>query len=256
MKKVINAALSALTGYKFSRVGKSRINVALPVADQDQTFLDIYERCKDYSMNRKERMYSLYLAVNYLVDSKVEGDCVECGVYRGGNTMLMALTLLARGETGRKIYCYDTFKGMVQPTELDYSVMNISTRAIDEWKRQKKEDYNEWCYAPLSEVKRALYSTGYPRENIIFVQGKVEETIPTTMPSRIALLRLDTDWYESTKHELQNLYPVLVHRGALVIDDYGTWAGSKKAVDEYFARKSLLLNVMDTTGRIGIKVQL
>lgn len=245
--------VSALTGYRIMKAGSGRTPTMLPVADQDAIFAEIYERCKDFSMNRKERMYSLYLAINYLIDSKIGGDFIECGVYKGGNTMLMALTLLARGETDRKIYCYDTFEGMIQPTDSDYSVVH-GTKAIYEWKRQKKEDHNTWCYSPLSEVTRAMYSTGYPKENIIFVKGKVEETIPATMPSSVALLRLDTDWYESTKHELQHLYPALVHRGVLIIDDYGTWAGSKKAVDEYFADTPILLNVMDTTGRIGIKM--
>jgi hypothetical protein len=76
------------------------------------------------------------------------------------------------------------------------------------------------------------------------------------MPAALALLRLDTDWYESTRHELQNLYPMLSTRGVLMIDDYGHWAGSRRAVDEYFSdpRRKILLNRVDYTGRIGIKI--
>jgi hypothetical protein len=75
------------------------------------------------------------------------------------------------------------------------------------------------------------------------------------LPEQIAVLRLDTDFYESTRHELRHLYPRLVHGGVLIIDDYGHWAGARKAVDEYIAEEGirLLLNRIDYTGRIAIK---
>ena len=97
---------------------------------------------------------------------------------------------------------------------------------------------------------------GYPAERIHFVQGKVEETIPRVLPERIALLRLDTDWYESTRHELIHLYPKLCAGGVLVLDDYGHWQGSRKAVDEWMAQTGtrMLLNRVDYTGRIAVKV--
>ena len=77
--------------------------------------------------------------------------------------------------------------------------------------------------------------------------------IPKYLPGEIALLRLDTDWYKSTQHELIHLYPLLVGSGVLIIDDYGHWQGAKKAVDEYFSDKKILLNRIDYTGRISIK---
>ena len=72
------------------------------------------------------------------------------------------------------------------------------------------------------------------------------------MPERIALLRIDTDWYESTRHELVHLYPRLSPGGVLIIDDYGHWQGARKAVDEYF-QAGLFLNHIDYTGRLAIK---
>ncbi|MGB9853033.1 MAG: TylF/MycF/NovP-related O-methyltransferase [Candidatus Kapaibacteriota bacterium] len=198
-------------------------------------------------------MYALYNAVEYIVKSGITGDFVECGVWKGGSTMLMALTLLKMKETNRKIYLYDTFEGMTQPTELDYEVSNNNARAIDVWQKYQKNDFNEWCFASLPEVKNNMKLTGYPENNLVFVKGRVEETIPKTIPFEIALLRLDTDWYESTKHELLYLYPLLVKNGVLIIDDYGHWAGAKKAVDEYFYNKPILLNRIDYTGRIAIK---
>jgi hypothetical protein len=100
-----------------------------------------------------------------------------------------------------------------------------------------------------------MYETGYDREKISFVKGKVEETIPDNAPQSISLLRLDTDWYESTRHELIHLYPRLSHGGVIIIDDYGHWLGARKAVDEYIEQNNLclLLNRLDYTGRIGVK---
>src|SRR5205807_4683586 len=114
---------------------------------------------------------------------------------------------------------------------------------------------NTWAYAPLDAVKDALRSTGYPEEHVRFVVGPVEETIPAEMPERVALLRLDTDWYESTKHELEHLFPRLVRGGVLIIDDYGTWGGCRQAVDEYTAAHDLrlFLHRSDPSGRVAVK---
>ena len=86
----------------------------------------------------------------------------------------------------------------------------------------------------------------------------MEETIPGRAPERIALLRLDTDWYESTRHELEHLWERLEPGGVLIIDDYGHWAGAREAVDEFFAKRSdaPLLTRVDYTGRIGVKASL
>jgi O-methyltransferase len=221
----------------------------------DAEFGDIYARCKRYSQSSKERMYALYKATRYIVASKIPGDFVECGVLKGGSTMMMAYTLLEMQETIRRIYLYDTFEGMPQPSKDDYLLSNKDNRyyAIDEWRKKQKIDHNEWDFSPLSEVKANMLSTGYPKEYVVFVKGKVEDTIPNTIPHNIALLRLDTDWYESTKHELIHLYPLISPNGVLIIDDYGYWVGAKKAVDEYFSNMPILLNRIDNTGRIGIK---
>jgi hypothetical protein len=104
-------------------------------------------------------------------------------------------------------------------------------------------------------VRNNVCGTGYPREKLHFVVGKVEDTIPATMPRKIALLRLDTDWYDSTKHELSHLFPLLRPQGVLIVDDYGHWQGARKAVDEYFAahQTGILLHRIDYTGRIAVK---
>jgi len=102
-----------------------------------------------------------------------------------------------------------------------------------------------------------MRSTGYPEDQVIFIKGRVEDTIPQTVPEQIALLRLDTDWYESTYHELIHLYPRLVNRGILILDDYGYWQGARKAVDTYFQENKvgMYLHRVDESARIGVKTQ-
>lgn len=238
-----------LFGYKII----SLRSVMDPIIDKDDEFQKIYSKCKEYTMTSKESMYALYKSVKYIVNSKIPGDFVECGVWKGGGMMLIAFTLLKMKEKNRKIYLYDTFTGMSEPTKEDAHISNKSFDVFSKWKKRQKNDYNDWAFSPLSEVKTNLYSTGYPQDKILFVKGKTEDTIPKMIPSKISLLRLDTDWYEPTKHELIHLFPLLTKNGVLIIGDYGCWAGSRKAVDEYLSNKHMLLNRIDHAGKIGIK---
>ncbi|MBM3400838.1 MAG: macrocin O-methyltransferase [Bacteroidetes bacterium] len=220
----------------------------------EEEFWNIYNQCREYTMTSPERMYSLYKAVKYVVQAKLEGDFVECGVWKGGSAMVIAYTLKALRLTDRDIFLYDTFEGMSEPTEHDMKNSTVDGNHVRKyWEEQQKGGINEWCYSSLDEVRSNLERTGYPMSQIHTVKGKVEDSIPNTIPKKISLLRLDTDWYESTKHELMYLYPILTDKGVLIIDDYGSWAGAKKAVDEFFADTPILLNRVDTTGRIGVK---
>jgi O-methyltransferase len=222
-------------------------------ADMDKGFSDIYFKAKPFTMTSTERCYSLYKAVEYVSLNKIEGDIVECGVWKGGSSMISALTLQKMGIKDKNIYLYDTFEGMSEPTSEDFS--DSDGDAYKTWEENNKNGINEWCYSPIDEVKTNLLSTGYPSEKLFFVKGKVEDTIPASLPSKISLLRLDTDWYESTYHEFVHLFPLLSQNGVLIIDDYGHWKGAREATDKYFREKNIkiLLNRIDYTGRIGIK---
>ena len=168
--------------------------------------------------------------------------------------MAAMLTLVQAGDTARHFYLFDTYEGMPPPTSKD--VTTDGKRAVDLLDAyEKKEGHNYWCIASLEDVKNNVYSTGYPPEKIHFIKGRVEETLPMQAPKNIALLRLDTDWYESTKHELTHLYPNLRQHGVLIFDDYGFWQGSRQAADEYLGGLKLapLLNKMDASGRIAVK---
>ena len=203
------------------------------IMDNDKLFIDFYDKCKDYTALSKERLFSLYKCVNYILDNNIKGDFVECGVYKGGAVMMIAYILKYRKIDDRTIWLYDTFKGMTRPSIKDKYIHN-NEDLEQRWYKQQKRSYNEWVYSPVEEVYRNILKTDY--DQFIFVQGDVCETLKHehNLPKNISVLRLDTDFYDSTKSELNKLYPRLTKDGILIIDDYGTFEGCKIAVDEYF----------------------
>jgi O-methyltransferase len=211
---------------------------------------EILRAVRPWTMTSPERIYALIQGVRYVSANKIAGAIVECGVWKGGSMAAAARTLLQMQDVSRDLYLFDTFEGMSEPTanDVDYSGKRAK-EVIQENSSFKCAD------APLEQVKEVLYGTGYPKDRIRFVPGKVEDSIPGSAPDVIALLRLDTDWYESTKHELIHLFPRLSKAGVIIIDDYGHWKGARQACDEYFAenRVSVLLNRIDYTGRIALK---
>jgi O-methyltransferase len=209
---------------------------------------------RPYTMTSRERICALCSAVRYIARAGIEGAMVECGVWRGGSMMAAALALLDAADTDRDLYLFDTFEGMSPPTAKDVSVDGKAASALLRRPRTTAPD-SPWCYAGLDDVRTAMAGTRYPSERIHFIPGRVEDTLPHEMPSPIAVLRLDTDWYESTRHELEHLYPLLSPGGVLIVDDYGHWAGCRKAVDEYLTRHniSILLHRVDYTGRVALK---
>jgi len=245
MKKIISKFLDKM-GYEIIK----KSDKVKP--DMDKEFQDFYAQCEPYTMTSVERMYMLYKSIEYIANNKIEGDFVECGVWKGGSSMMAALALKKFGAVQKKMYLYDTFEGMSEPTVKDISFNN--EKMIDSWGTFSREE-KIFCLSPIDEVKSNLAKTGYDPHYLFYIQGKVEDTIPATMPDKISLLRLDTDWYESTKHEMLHLYPHLVNKGVLILDDYGHWKGAREAVDEYFAdRKTYpLLGRIDYTGRLFIK---
>ena len=174
------------------------------------------------------------LAAYYINNNGIKGDVVEAGVHMGGSIGLLSLAISDDEE--RVFWCFDTFAGMPEPGEKDPS------DAINRFKLLSKGDgYSAWCDTSLDNVRKNLISLNAPISKFKFVEGKVEDTLikNENLPSTIAILRLDTDWYESTKIELEKLLPRVVQGGIGIIDDYGKWSGSREAVDEYFAdRKS------------------
>jgi O-methyltransferase len=240
-------------GFDVVRYRNPKLGARTP-PDFDEASIRIFRTVEPFTMTGPERIYALLRAVDYIAENKIPGDFVECGVWRGGSTMAMALQLLSHGVSDRVLHLYDTYTGMNAPTDADDSLQGQP--AADEFQRtQTSSDTSTWCYSPIEDVKKNVLSTGYPERNVHFIKGKVEDSIPSHIPEKIALLRLDTDWYESTKHEMTHLFPRLVQGGVLIIDDYGHWEGARRAVDEYLADNGIhiLLNRVDYTARIGVK---
>lgn len=219
--------------------------------DFDDELVALCERVASYTLTSPERIVALRDAVRYVVRAGVPGAFVECGVWRGGSAMVMTDTLNRLDVTDRDVHLFDTFTHMPYPGEHD----------VDIWGRAAADFYDDavaeagYRYLPLDEVRAAVVGTGYPAARIHFVPGMIEDTVPDQAPDRVALCRLDTDWYESTAHELEYLWPRLEPGGVLLVDDYGQFQGAKKAVDEYFAAHGIevLLHRIDFTGRLVVK---
>lgn len=222
--------------------------------DFDKEIADTCRLVRPFTMTTNERIFALCKSVEYIVQHNIPGDVLECGVWKGGSMMAIARTLMNKGAA-RTLHLFDTFEGMPPPTEVDKNIRGV--QAAQALATEDKNTSLTWAYSPLDAVKANLQQIGYDPSKIKFVKGNVEDTIPGNAPEQIALLRLDTDWYESTYHELVHLYPRLSVGGVLIIDDYGHWEGARKAVDQYFAEKKLkfLLNRIDYTGRIGVKLE-
>lgn len=223
--------------------------------DADRAFYAAYQRVAPFTMTSIERLYAMYKAVEYLVKAAIPGDIVESGVWRGGNMMLAALVLRNLGDTRRRLWLYDTFEGLPKP-DPKKDVDMWGNPQFDEWvKYRRTDEASTMADASLEEVRRNLESTGYPVDKVELVKGMVQRTIPAHAPAEIALLRLDTDWYDSTVCELRHLYPRVVDGGVLIIDDYGHLLGQRQAVDEYFAASVAfpLLHRIDYSGRLVVK---
>lgn len=213
----------------------------------------IWWKVKSHTMTSPERVVALCQSIAYLERRHIPGAIVECGVWKGGSMMAAALVLMALRSTQRRLFLFDTFAGMPEPGDVDVDWEGRPARELLRLPTAEGELYRASC--SLDAVKQAMMQTRYPWEKMCFVPGDVLATIPQHAPESIALLRLDTDWHQSTYHELEHLYPRLADGGVLIIDDYGHWQGARKAVDDYFRRIGVAaeLNPIDFTGRILIK---
>jgi O-methyltransferase len=216
--------------------------------------LNLIRAAQPITMTSSERLWALLQAVSYLEANDIGGDFVECGVWKGGSSFLMAGTLVHLGSASRRIFLFDTFGGMPPPTDKDGDNAGRSAQKILKSEAGEKNSSLVWAVAGKSEVQQNMLRSGYPSDKVMLIQGDVRDTLETQAPRRVALARLDTDWYESTKHELDVLMPRMAPGGVVIIDDYGHWSGSRTAVDEWLAGCgfSPLISRIDYTGRLWI----
>lgn len=222
-----------------------------PPADATEGERQTVEKFKPFTMTGPWRQWALLKAIDYVDARNIPGAIVECGVWRGGG-MMMAKDF-RKGRPPRNIYLYDTFTGMTEPTQHDVSYAGVT--AASHYETRKRDGYTDWALSRLDEVKANFEKFGLMGPDIQIREGKVEDTLRSMpLPDKISILRLDTDWYESTKVEMEVLYPLLSPGGVLIVDDYGDWLGSAKAVDEYFQNQpKLLLIPIDAACRVAVK---
>jgi O-methyltransferase len=256
--KIWQRSTAAVTGRpRARRQPEGRLGEELSgLSDPDRAIVDA---ALPYTMTGVPRLQALIDAVRYIVQRDVSGGFAECGVWRGGSVLAMIATLQSLGAAPRDIWLYDTFEGMTEPTaedvsEFDPPALATYRSAVSRGERPWAELFDARVFNE-EIVRGTLAETGYPPDRLHFVRGPVEETLPDQVPATsLALLRLDTDWYESTRHELAHLYPRLEAGGVLIVDDYGHFEGARRAVDEYFdVHAPVLLNRIDYSGRIAVK---
>lgn len=228
-------------------------NIMAEFKDLDPNFEPIYQKVAPYTMTSIERLYDLYKSIEYIVKAKIPGDIIECGVWKGGSMMLVAETLIYFGDMKRNLYCLDTYEGHPKPNEiLDVDIWG--NKAINDFNKHKLSDEaSNWGNISIDEVQINLNKTGYPQNKIILVKGLVENTAMELSSKKFSLVRLDTDWYQSTKTALEVFWPNISNHGILIVDDYGHYKGQRIAVDEYFSGSPILLHRVDYSSRNILK---
>ena len=231
----------------------------LQFGPEDIAFEPIWEKCREYTMTSRLRGLALFRSIRYLHQNFLKGDIVECGVWQGGSTMIALHALRHFGIDDRRVWLFDTFAGMTEPSALDIDCHGQSAEILMDESADRKETELVWAHASLDEVRRNIASTGYDPALVEFVVGDVRKTLRMPAMESIALLRLDTDFYDSTLIELDMLYPRLIEDGVLIVDDFGHWQGARQACDEYFdaqvhaGEKRPLFHFIDYTGRLVVK---
>jgi O-methyltransferase len=244
--------LLSVVGLKVVPAGALRKPFPVEISDSNQAAFR-YVREQRLSTSSDERLFATIMACKYVVEHNIGGDFVECGVWRGGNSILAAEVFRSL-HSGKNVWLFDTFAGMTEPTDADINVRG--ERAEVKFRATQRNNGSDWCYSPIEEVQANFAAVGLLGPQVRFVKGDVARTLAGSeeLPTSIAVLRLDTDWYESTRLELEILYPRLAPGGILIVDDYGHWGGARKAVDEYFSQRLRpFLQYIDQTARIGVK---
>jgi|TARA_B110000259_G_C14000573_1_gene396093 hypothetical protein len=244
-------------GLKIELIENNSLKYLYPEATDSE--INLAEMAAKFSLTSYDRIFSLMRSIQHIDNNNIEGDFVECGVWKGGNLILFKKMIEKLNIKNKKIYGFDTFEGMSKPTDDDSDADGFlgGFKAEHYMKTQKKDINidNIHAYAPIDMVEQNFNNNTEDKNNLVLVKGKVEDTlkISSNIPDKISILRLDTDWYESTKIELEVLYPRLVKNGVLIIDDYGEWSGSRKATNEYFKGKKIAMFKIDRAARLIFK---
>lgn len=248
VRNYVSKKLSNL-GYRLSPTARDLSYVIPETSAEDRRVIEV---ASAFTSTEPVAQWAFVQAISHVHRAGVPGDIVECGVWKGGNLIIAAL-MRERLGFEREIWGYDTFAGMTQPGAEDVKP-GFDVDAHRKFERLRRGGVVDWCYSPREEVERNLRAaTG--ELGVRLVEGDVEKTLldEENLPERIAILRLDTDFYASTKKELEVLYPRLSPGGVLIVDDYGVWAGSRQAVDEYFGEDKPWMHYVNRGVRLAVK---
>lgn len=254
MKIMSIIRLQLLAAYRKKKRKKIMSQLPMELDEYEKNLLcEVY--LSGFTMEPLARLVNTALTVIHVIQKNTQGDYVECGVFKGGQGILAAGIFINRRQNDRKVFLFDTYSGAPKPGIYDSRISN-GELARHKW----AETNGNWMNAGLREVKSNFAQLGVSMDNVRFVKGDVRETLyeKENIPGRISVLRLDTNQYDSVKVEMDRLYPILSKGGILVINDYGFWAGTKKAVDEYFmfnhdGLEAPFFIAVDTAARFGVK---
>ena len=216
-------------------------------------FLALYKQCSQYTRTSWETLYALYKSIQYIVANRIPGDMLESGVSGGGSMKLVAHLLLSLGDSDRTLFLYDPIEVVTEP-ESDLRLELSRNSAIGDQPEIERRDVKSRT-VPVEGIREIIAASGYPIEKVKVISNAIENTIPATISQRFALLRLQTNWYPSTKREMELLYPRLSPRGILILDSYGHYQGVCRGVDEYMSRlkEKPLLQRIDYACRLAVK---
>ena len=207
----------------------------------------LFMKVLPYTMAGYERLSNAYQLAKRAEKENLQGAFVECGVWKGGTMGIMAYA--ARKNPARSIWLCDSFEGLPEPGIKDGEV----AKSYAKNKNSGNLNAIGECVGLLVDVKKLFSSILKIKEDRVYIErGWFQNTLQKTKEriGAIAILRLDADWYESTRCILENLYDNVVSGGYVIIDDYGHWEGCKKAVDEFFKKRNLHISLtrIDYTG--------
>lgn len=210
------------------------------------------KRLLPYTMGGCKALENAFDVVALTEERNIHGAIVECGVAGGGTAAMMTLTSIELGHISRMKWFFDSYEGLPEPTAEDYENGKTGNFVRPLPKGS--------CLGTVEQVSNLLFNTlGFEPGEIRLVKGWFQDTVPSLREEvgGIAVLRLDGDWYESTKIPLENFYPQVVPGGFVIVDDYATCFGSRKAVDDFRASNDIKTPLIpDGRGGVWFEKQL
>ncbi len=217
----------------------ARNNLQLYEKVLENPFPSFYDKVKERTQCSLPALYDLFLSVMHVNATRIPGDFLEVGCWQGGS---LGLALLSDVSESRRVIGFDTFQGHYEPPsyEIDIRGQNMRERS-----KQLQEKGQAWNKADFDECRKFLHEMANDDSRVLLIPGDIKETAYDLPSQSISILRIDCDWYLESLVSLEVFWPMLSNGGFLLLDDYGHHPGQKKAVQEYFANKSVKITHVD-----------